>query len=126
MATRTVCPIEVPERVSFRYTSILLKEDGTPIVAADLTTFTLTIYALDDNLTICNGVLGQDILNVDRGTVSNTGLFVLLLRPADNALVDATVAAERHVLLIQATYANGTGASRHEVEISIRNLAKVV
>jgi hypothetical protein len=125
MATRSVSPVEVPERTSFRYTANLTKEDGTPLTAAQLTTLTLTLYAMDATLTIINSVSDQNILNADRGTVDANGLLTIILTPADNQVLNTTLTVEYHIMLIEATYASGTKASRHEVRLAVRNMGLV-
>jgi len=116
--------MEIPEKTSYRYTSLLLKEDGTPLVATDLTTLTLTLYSLT-TLAIINGVNDLDILNANRGTVDANGLLTILLQPADTVILVDTNLTEERIMLIEATYAAGARASRHEVQLTIRNLALV-
>src|SRR5574337_1281463 len=125
MAIRSLCPLEVPEKSAFRYTADLKKEYNAALAPSELTTLTLTVYALDAALSIVNSLTAVDILNVGRGTVDSTGKLAVVLAGADLALLDSTRDAESHIMLIQGSYAGGTKFTRHEVEHVIRNLAKV-
>lgn len=125
MAVRTVFPEPVPEKTSLRYRASLTKEDGTALAAAELSTLTLTLYALDTARTIINSVNGTNILNVGRGTIDANGLLTVILTPDDTQVLDATLAEEKHVLLFQGTYASGAKATRHEVLLTVLNLTKV-
>ena len=126
MSVRTVLPDPIPEKATWRYTATLKDETETVVAAAQLTTLTLTLYALNAALTILNSVDATNILNTGRGTVHATsGLLTIVFEPADNPVVDATLLEERHLALIQWTYAGGAKAGRHEVEFGVRNLAKV-
>jgi len=125
MAVRTVFAEPVAERVSLRYRATLKKEDDTALAAAELSTLTLTIYALDAARTIVNAVTTVNILNTGRGTIDAAGLLTLILTPDDNQILDSTLPEERHVLLMQGTYASGVKATRHEVVVTVLNLGKV-
>jgi hypothetical protein len=125
MAVRTVFAEPIAERVSLRYTTALKKEDGAALAAADLTTLTLTLYALDASQTIINSVNAANILNSGRGAVDVNGVLTITLTPDDNQIIDATKPQEFHVLLIQGTYASGTKATRHELQIEVVNMARV-
>ena len=126
MATRWIAETEVPERTSCRYSSRLTQEDGVPLAAPHLTTLKLTLYATDAQETIINGIAGQDILNTDRGTVGPEGALAITLGPADTYILKPQPnRTETRIMLIEATYAGGTKASRHEVQFNIRNLDKV-
>jgi hypothetical protein len=124
MPTRTECPIEIPEGTTFRYRTQLRKEDGTPLVGAQLQTLTLTLYALDLLQTIINGVLDLNILNANLGTVDAGGILIVTLRPADTVIIDGNLPTEQRIMLIEGTYADGK-ATRHEVALTVRNLTLV-
>jgi hypothetical protein len=126
MSLRTVLADVIPEKSTWRYTGVLKDETDVVVAAAQLTTLTLTLYALDAALTIINSVDAVNILNTGRGTVHATnGTLTIVFLPADSPIIDATLIAERHLALIQWTYAGGAKAGRHEVEFEIRNLSKV-
>jgi hypothetical protein len=124
MATRTYCPEDIPEGVSFRYEAMLTKEDHSPLPYVQLDSLSLTLYALDLNLTIVNGVQDLNILNVNLGTLDSTGHLVIVLRPADTAILDPLNPTEQRIMLIEGTYSGGK-ATRHEVVLTIRNMALV-
>jgi hypothetical protein len=123
MATRTHCPTEIPEGVNFRYEANLKKEDRSPLPYVQLSTLTLTLYALDLDLTIINGAQDLDILNANGGTVDSAGHLVIVLRLADTAILDPANATEQRIMLIEGTYP--AGVTRHEVVLTIRNMARV-
>ena len=117
----------VPEKTTARYSVTLKDENKTPIPLSDLTTVTLTIYDLDGFAqSIINSRNAQSIRNVNGGTVGATdGSVVVLLSMADTSMIDSTLDAERHKLLIEFTYNGGTKAGRHECVLLIIGAAKV-
>lgn len=125
MPIRTWGPSEVAEKTSVMYTATLTKETGATLTSSDLSSLTLTHYALDETLTIINSVNGMDILNANLGTIDAFGLLTITLRPADTVILVTANLVEDRILLIQGTYASGSKATRHEVKYTIRNLAKV-
>lgn len=131
MATTAVGPVRttfnalIAERSSWRYSTTVTKPDGAALTPAEPgLTLRLTLYVLDAGHTIINGLELANILNAGRGTLSSAGELVIGLMDADNPLVDATLALEPHVMLIQAEWANG-GAARHEVLFTVANLSQV-
>jgi hypothetical protein len=125
MPIRTWAPSEIAEKTSLQYTTTLTKETGATLTVSDLSSLTLTHYALDETLTIINSVNGMDILNANLGTIDGNGLLTITLRPADTAILVTANITEERILLIQGTYDAGLKATRHEVKYTIRNLAKV-
>lgn len=126
MAIRSQWPEEIAEKTSAQYSATLTKETGATLVATDLTTLTLTLYALDVARTIINGVDAMDILNANIGTIDAAGLLTITLRPADTAILVAANTVEERIMLIQGTFAAaGSKATRHEVQFKVRNLEKV-
>ncbi|HXG76459.1 MAG TPA: hypothetical protein VNJ53_07815 [Gaiellaceae bacterium] len=125
MSVRTVFSDVVAERTTLRYEADLLDEAGAVLGPSDLSTLTLTIYALDAARTVVNGVDRVNVLNVGRGSFDpTTKRFRLTLQPADNQLV-TNATEETHVLLLEWTWAAGAKAGRHEIEIRVRNLDRV-
>lgn len=113
------------EGASGRVTGTLVGEDGvTPIPGSTLSTLVATLYADDDARTIINGRSAQSILGVNGGSVSEAGAFILVLAPADNAIVNADLPDERHTLLIQWTWPTAK-AGKFEAILAVRNLALV-
>jgi len=124
MGFRTIIADPIPERATTLITATLKDELGVVIPAAGLTTLTLTIYE-KETLAIVNAVTDTNILNTGRGTVGANGLLTLTLDPLDNQIVStAGPLEERHILLIEFTYGAGK-AGRHEIEVTVRNLALV-
>ena len=127
MPIRSVCPEEIPEKTSYRYTAVLLNELDLPVPVADIVTATLTLYTLVDSaLTIINGLNASNIKNVGRGTFDAFGNMAIALIPDDNPVLDPTLVVEKHLMLIQIVYNGGAGAARHEVVLPVRNLQKVL
>lgn len=125
MSVRTAFNDIVAERTTIRYEADLLDEVGVVLGPSELSTLTLTIYALDSARTIINTVDHVNVLNVGRGSFDPvTKRFRLTLDPADNAIVTSAL-EEAHVLLLEWTWAAGMKAGRHEVEIRVRNLDRV-
>lgn len=113
------------EGASGRVTGTLIGADGvTPIPGSTLTTLTATLYADDDAHTIINGRNNQSILGVNGGSVDEFGAFVLILAPADNAILNADLPVERHTLLIQWTWPTNQ-AGKFEAILPVRNLTLV-
>ena len=123
MGTRYVNAEPVPERVGWRYQGTLKDETGAVIPAATFTALTVTIYALDAAQTIIQA--STSILNVGRGVLDAFGVLTITFVPTDSAMVDATLAQERHVALIEGDY-SGTRKFAREVEWLVLNLSKRV
>lgn len=125
-----VSAIDVPtfnflERASGRITGTLVGADGvTPIPGSTLTTLTATLYTDDDAHTIINGRDNQTILGANGGSVDEFGAFILVLSPADNAILDDALPDERHTLLIQWTWPTNQ-AGKFEAILAVRNLVRV-
>lgn len=64
------------------------------------------------------------VLDVNGGTVSAGGEFVLELVPGDNAIVGSR-RTERHILLLEWTWDAGAKAGKHEIHFSVHNLDHV-
>lgn len=112
------------EETTQRITAVIRDETGAAIPGSALETLTLTLYALDANLTILNGRDRQDILGENGGSVNAQGELVLLLNPEDNAIIDDSVRVERHVALFEWTYNDGR-IGRQELVLKVVNLSKV-
>ena len=124
---RTVLTDVLPEQTTQRITYGIKDETGTAIPASALTTLTLTLYALDGAQagTVINSVDDMNILNANRGTVDGSGNLTLLLQPADLAILDTALLEERHIALVEWTYAAGAKSGRHEIEHRVGNLTRV-
>lgn len=121
MATRFVGLLEKTTHV---YSAVIKDEANDVVPAAQLTTLTLTQYALQTG-TIINSREGQNVLNANNVTVTSGGVLTWIMQPADNAIVNAALEYEFHIALFEWTYASGAKAGKHEVEFKIQNLTKV-
>ncbi len=116
---------EIDEEESGSYTATIVGNDGaTPLAAADLLTFTLTLYAIkaDGIDQIINGRNQQNVLNANNVTVSAAGAVVWTIQPGDTTLVEA-LPFETHIALFEWTWAQGAG--KHVAHLRVRNLRRV-
>ena len=130
---RVVLPDIVAEKSTCRITGALVDEAGVALSSAQLSTLTLTLYALIDTLPIVNTNTDKNIKNANQGTLDTGGIFTLTLAPADNAImsgVDSTETTgainEWHRALIKWTWAGGAKKGMHEIDFKVRNVSKVV
>ncbi len=124
MSERTILGTAFNELTSVRITAVVVDEAGSPLGSSALTTLKLTLYNLASGA-IINSVNEVSILNAGRGTVDVSGNLVLTLLPADGVIVDDTLKFERHLALIEWTYAGGTKSGSKEIEFKVRNLVQV-
>jgi hypothetical protein len=119
-------PVIVAEGSTLQITGTLKNHTGAPIAASQLDTLTLTLYARDTpNQEILNSVSGEDIFNTGRGNLEATsGLFTLILTPADAVILDDTLDLEWHRALIQGTFETSKQFNM-EIDFPVRNLDKV-
>lgn len=120
---RTQWTIEVAEGVTVRLTGRIVDAAGAGISASALDTLRLTLYEQRTGA-ILNGRDQADILNTGGGTVSSAGDLVLVLSPADTALVHQSAAVETHVAYLEWTYNSGADRGRAVIEYPVRNLRK--
>lgn len=120
----------VYEQTSAIYTFTLKDMSATPVVipAADLRSFTLTLYDVTTG-DIINSRDAQNILNANNVTVSAGGVVVYTMQPDDNVIVGAPAAnkAESHGLQFRWTWGSTPPyqAGEHQVVLSVVNRAKV-
>lgn len=112
------------ERSTRKVTALVTDQDDAGLPAASLTTLTLTLYSLH-SLAIINSRDHVSVLNANNGTVDSSGNLAWESQPADNQILDATLAVEIHRALFEWTWASGTKAGKHEVDLYVRNLNKV-
>ena len=114
----------IDELTSGRYTALIVDNDGvTPVPAANLLTFVLTVYVIKTDNT--DGILRgpqQNVLNANNVTIDSGGNLVWTAQPADTTMVES-VPFEDHICLFEWTW--GTGTGRHEVILRVRNLRRV-
>lgn len=114
------------ERTSGLVTAVIVGNDGvTAIPGSTLTGLLLTLYAVRGNGTeeILNGRNQQNVLNANNATVDETGLFSWVVQPADTTIVETILRFERHLALLEWTWANGSG--KEEFIINVENLRRV-
>jgi len=121
---RTILPDIVAEKSTCRITGALVDEAGVALGSAQLTTLTLTLYALIDTLPIINTNTDKNVLNANQGTVDAGGIFTLTLAPADNAIATGSL-TEVHRALLKWTWAAGAKAGLHEIDLRVRNVEQV-
>jgi hypothetical protein len=120
---RSVFPVD--EGVTPRYTATLVADDGlTAIPGSTLTSLTLTLYVEDGELTIVNSRNNQNVLQTGGVTVDEDGALVWSATVGDTTILNDTLPFERHVALFQWTWGTGR-AGKHEIVLSVRNLARV-
>ena len=113
------------EQASGLFTGTLTANDGvTPIPAASLLTFTLTLYVIkgDGTTGIVNGRNAQNVLNANNVTVNAAGLVTWSIQVADTTLVEA-LPFERHIALWEWTATGVTG--KHETVMVVQALTEV-
>lgn len=113
----------VYEQTTARYTAQLKDETGAVVPAASIATLTLTLRNEADNA-IINSRSNQNVLNMNGVTVDVSGNLVWTMDPADNAVIDATQATERHRATVKWTYGSGKKGN-HEVEFVVINRGDV-
>jgi hypothetical protein len=123
----------VAEKSTCRITGALVDEAGAALSASQLTTLTLTLYALIETLPVINTNTDKNIKNANQGTIDADGIFTLTLAPADNAIMSGVDSAETtgainewHRALIKWTWAGGAKAGMYEIDFKVRNVSKVV
>lgn len=131
MTAQTTQPFQVRESTSSQLTATLKDEAEVAIPAVNLSTLTLMLY---DQTTetenpgttgaIINNRNRQDILNANGGTVDANGLLTMVFEPADNVIINTGVIEERHVALLEYTYAAGLKAGKEEVLIDVFNYSR--
>jgi hypothetical protein len=122
---RIILPDIVAEKSTCRITGALVDEAGVALGSAQLSTLTLTLYALTDGLPIVNANTDKNVLNVNQGTIDAGGLFVLTLVPADNVILATGQTDETHRALLKWTWAAGAKSGLLEIDFRVRNLEKV-
>jgi hypothetical protein len=110
----------VNERGTCQITTTLTSETGAALPGSVLDTCELTLYD-EASGTILNDKSGADI----KGNVDGAGLLTLILSDLDHAVLNPLRQIERHIALLEWTYASAAKAGRQEVEIDVRNLGKV-
>lgn len=117
---------DVLEKTTPRYTAVLRDNTGAAIASGSLVTLTLLLYVIkaDGTTSYIRGSAGapQNVLNTNNVTVDGSGNLVWSIQVADTTLVEA-VPFERHIALFTWTTATQTG--RHELVLTVKNLAEL-
>lgn len=131
MSAQTTQPFHARESSSAKLTATIQDEAEAAIPAASLSTLTLTLYDQTTELAnpgtttaIINSRYAQDILNANGCTVSTGGVMTMTFTPADNIIVNTGKSSERHVALLEYTYAAGLKAGKQEVLIDVWNYSR--
>ncbi len=131
MSAQTSQPFHAREATSAKLTATIQDESEAVIPAASLSSLTLLLYDQTTELdspgttgAVINSRNRQNILNANGCTVSTGGLMTLTLTPADNVIVNTGKSSERHVALIEYTYAAGLKAGKEEILVDVYNLSR--
>jgi hypothetical protein len=112
--------VDVDEREAFKYSAVLMGDDGLP---PPLSGLKLTLYDTATG-TIVNNRDDQDVLNMNGVTYNqDTGEIVWGADAADSAIVTPTVSKETHVALFVAHW-GGTKEKPWEITMKVRNLTQ--
>lgn len=125
MAIRTTILTKVAENSTAKITATVVDENGVGLAAASLTTITLTLYLKGTPATKINSRDDQDVKNTNGVTISSAGALVWTMEPDDNPIIDNSKSSEDHIALFEWTYNSGAKAGKHEVEVTVQNLANV-
>jgi hypothetical protein len=116
----------VPELSTCRITGQLVDENDVGVPAAQLNTFTMTLWAItpDGTRPIVNGNSNIDVLNANQGTVDGSGNFVITLSELDNIIMASGFEHEIHRMLLTWTYAIATETGRFQIDFDIFHVDK--
>lgn len=116
----------INERTTARYTALAVDETEEPIPASSLSTLTLTLYDKASG-EIINGRQAQDALNANGVSVDESGNVEWIITPDDTPVVGTPRPGlvETHIALFEWTWAGGTKAGKHELELLVKQIAKV-
>jgi len=111
------------------YSFPLIDDNGVAIHASVIETLTLTLYDLDSDLDL--RPRGQDILNVNNGSLSTTvavnpvTLVSFNFQPADTVILNEARLVEYRVLVFTWSWDLGRRHAAHAVQVGIENLGHV-
>lgn len=115
------------ERQSGIYTAALRDENGAPLGAASISSFTLTLYDVNTGTTV-NGRYQQNILNANQVTVDAQGQVTWTWLPLDMQILNPNRQQEEHVALFVVKWTDGQGYPRqanHEVHFTVNRIPRV-
>lgn len=116
--------VTINEKTTARITATLRDDAGAVVPGSSLTTATLTLYDLATD-TIINSRNAQDIRNANNVTIDESGNLSWVMGAADNPIVNSALNLETHIALFQFTWGTPTKALNTEVQLQVRNLARV-
>lgn len=115
----------VTERSSARYTTVLLDEDGLPVILSVLTSLQLWLQDVSTEEFI-NAREAQNVLNTNNVTYHATsGLLTWLVQPADNVILGEG-ATETHHATFHAKWSAGAKGKTWQVVIKVTNYLPIV
>lgn len=121
---RTHLADSVPELSTCLVSGQLVDDAGAGVGGAQLTTLTMTLWALTPGKPIINSNTSRDIKNVNQGTVDGSGNVAITLAPADNAIQVAGSEREVHRMLLTWTYLSGTKTGRFVIDFDVFHVDK--
>lgn len=114
----------VKEDSSFQITGVFKDEAGEVVPADDISSLRFWLY--DHEEEVINSREDVDILNTGPGTVDDEGNFALTLSPDDNPIVDpSSHRFERHLLVVEWTWALGLKKSHENIYLIVQNDRKI-
>lgn len=109
------------ELTTGRYTATIMKENGDPVKATELTALTLTLTDLETGAVI-NSRNSQDVLNKNGVAIDESGNLAWTLASADNTIIsDTSGPYEIHRAVFCATW--GTKKLYHKIDLKVMNLS---
>lgn len=101
-----------------------LTSGGTQLALADITTLQFTLRDVK-TAGVINNRSNQDVKNANDVIVAADGTITWSVRPEDTVVVDGRLKTETHRLLVRCTYSGGGGVGSGEVDIVIKNTARL-
>lgn len=115
------------EKTSAKLTAQIVDENGVGIPVTSLATLILDLYSMSDPAKpIINNRTAQDVLGVNNVSIDTSGNLIWDIQPADNAILDSTLANESHRAVFAWTYNGGAKAGKYIIDMTVVNLAKVI
>lgn len=122
----------VNEDCSAYYTATVRDDEGNAIAGDDLDSLKLTLYVADTSSDADGDILnsrdGQDVLGQNNVTVDANGLLTWEVQPADNVIAGTNIEVgkyEKHIALFEWAWNSSEKHGNQEVEIFVKQLAKV-
>lgn len=110
------------ERQSGVYTATVADPDGNAVALSKVTSLELTLEKTPGGA-IVNSRDGQNVLNLNNVTYDENGLLTWKIQPADNALIDSTLAHgcfENHRATFWIKWSDGGEDFEHNWELALK------